>query len=743
MPRSERIVSRHRDGQVTNVRKALAASHKEGDLMKATTSYWGIAGAATIAFLAACAAQMSSQQTESGVSIGSADIGGVVSGSKGPEAGVWVIAETRDLPTGFSKIVVTDDRGRYLIPDLPKAKYNVWVRGYGLADSAKVQVVPGTSLNLSAAPAASAAAAAENYPAIYWYSMLKIPRANEFPLQKVKDQPEWLNVVKSAGCNACHAMGTPGTRTMPKDFAHMKSTEAWERRIKSGQALTQMARDITRLDYERALQLFADWTDRIAAGELPFAQPQRPQGVERNVVLTLWDWSRTTAYMHDLIGTDRRNPRINPNGKFYGSPENSTDHVPILDPRTNTAAEVLHPVRDPKTPNHRDDPMQPSAHWGPKPIWDSMTSNHNPMMDEQGRVWFTARVRPYENPAFCRKGSSHPSAKAFPMDQSTRHLSMYDPKSDKWTLISTCFPTHHLIFAEDANHTLWTSSGVGGNGVVGWFNRRMFEQTGDEERSQGWTPFVMDTSGNGRRDAYVEPGQPDDPTKDRRLAINIYAVAVNPVDGSVWGTMLGFPMPGYIVRINPGSTPTETALTEVFEPPFPGYGPRGGDIDRNGVYWVSLSSGHLGRFDRRQCKGPLNGPKATGKHCPEGWTLFPFPGPQFRDVSEPGSVESSYYTWVDHFNTFGLGNNVPIASGNLNGSLLALVDGKFFNLHVPYPQGFFTKWVEGRIDDPNAGWKGRSLWTTYSTRTMFHLEGGKENRPKVVRFQLRPDPLAR
>ena len=91
----------------------------------------------------------------------------------------------------------------------------------------------------------------------------------------------------------------------------------------------------------------------------------------------------------------------------------------------------------------------------------------------------------------------------------------------------------------------------------------------------------------------------------------------------------------------------------------------------------------------------------------------------------------------------GMGRNVPIATGNLNDSLLALVDGRIVNLRVPYPIGFFTKWVEGRIDDPNAGWKGRSLWTTYSTRTMFHLEGGTENRPKVVRFQLRPNPLAR
>jgi hypothetical protein len=99
-----------------------------------------------------------------------------------------------------------------------------------------------------------------------------------------------------------------------------------------------------------------------------------------------------------------------------------------------------------------------------------------------------------------------------------------------------------------------------------------------------------------------------------------------------------------------------------YEPPMPGYGPRGGDIDRNGVYWVSLSSGHL---------------------------------------------------------------------------------GKFVILRVPYPMGFFAKWGEGRIDDPNGGWKGRSLWATNSTRTQFHNEGGKANRPNVVRFQMRPDPLAR
>src|SRR5437588_6329652 len=108
------------------------------------------------------------------------DIGGVVTGASGPEAGVWVIAETTDLPTKYAKMVVTDEQGRYVLPDLPKGKYKVWVRGYGLVDSPKVDAEPGQQLNLTAVKAPDEAAAAAYYPAIYWYSMLKIPEADHF-----------------------------------------------------------------------------------------------------------------------------------------------------------------------------------------------------------------------------------------------------------------------------------------------------------------------------------------------------------------------------------------------------------------------------------------------------------------------------------------------------------------------------------------------------------------------------------
>ena len=708
--------------------------------------------AATVLFAAGQARLDAQQAADPALRIGATDLGGVVTSANGPEAGVWVIAETADLPTKLAKIVVTDERGRYVLPELPKASYSVWVRGYGLVDSPKVRTAPGKILNLSAVVAPTGAAAAEYYPAIYWYSMLRVPDKSEFPgtgpdgngiNPALRSQEQWLDIVKTNGCNGCHSLGTRAMRTIPKDLGAFKSSaEAWQRRIQSGQALTQMTTNLGRMGAPRALKLFADWTDRIAAGERPTSKPMRPQGVERNVVLTLWDWAGPKDYLHDEVSTDKRNPRLHANGPIYGATEESTDLFPVLDPVKHKATQVRMLVRDPATPSSKQNPMLPSPFWGDERIWDSQTSMHNPMLDEKGRVWFTSRVGPPANPHFCKRGSEHPSAKLTPVESSNRHLSVYEPKTGKITLIRTCFPTHHLVFAEDANNTLWTSAGGPQSGVIGWLNRKMFDETGDEEKSQGWTALILDTNGNGKRDEnYVEPNQPVDPAKDTRIVAAFYGVAVNPNDGTIWGTVLGFL--GYVIRLDPGSNPPATALTEVFEPPLPGYGPRGMDIDRRGVVWTPLSSGHMASFDRKKCKGPLNGPNATGKHCPEGWTLYPFPGPQLANVNETGSAEASYYTWVDQFDTFGLGRDVPIATGNLNESLIALVNGTFVNLRVPYPLGFYAKWMDGRVDDPSAGWKGKGLWATVSTRAPFHMEGGKGTTSKVVKFQLRPDPLAR
>jgi hypothetical protein len=716
----------------------------------------GLALVASILILVSLARP--SAQTGPAVPIDADDIGGRVTGPAGPEAGVWVIAETRDLPTRYIKSVVTDDQGRYVLPDLPAAAYQVFVRGYGLVDSTRVQARPGTQLNLTAMPAPTPQEAARIYPASYWYSLARVPAASEFPgtgpkgngiNPNIRTQAQWLRLMKTDSCESCHQIGSVGTRTIPESLGVFPtSAAAWERRIQSGQAGGAMMNGANQMGGRRFFAMMADWTDRIKAGAVPPAPP-RPQGQERNVVITQWDWADPTAYLHDEVATDKRNPTVNARGPLFGALEQSHDYLPVLDPVRHTTDRVVVPVRDPNTSTASPaSGFQSSPYWGSQAIWDSKANVHNPMMDHRGRVWVTSRVRNNETSAFCRAGSEHPSAKVFPINQSGRQLAMYDPATKQMTLIDTCFATHHLFFAEDANNTLWTSSG-GGGGAVGWLNTKLFDETKDEQRAQGWTPLILDTNGNGRRDAYVEPDQPVDPAKDKRINAAFYGVMPSP-DGSIWGSVLGFP--GSVVRLVPGTDPTNTAVAEVYELPYgnpradvQGFSPRGMDVARNGVVWAVLASGHLASFDRRLCRGPLNGPAATGQHCPEGWRFYQTPGPQFQGVTEMGSADSHYYNWVDQFDTFGLGRNTPIATGNGSDSLLALntSNGQWVVLRVPYPSGFFAKGMDGRIDDARAGWKGKGLWSTWATRTPFHTEGGTSNQSKVVHFQLRPNPLAR
>jgi len=701
--------------------------------------------AASLTLMLAVAVLIPSAQTKpEPVPIDEDDIGGVVRGPDGPEAGLWVIAETRDLPVRYIKSVVTDDLGRYVIPDLPKANYRVWVRGYGISDTARVTTAPGRQVNFTATHVDDRAAA-HYYPAIYWYSMLKIPAATQFGgtngIPASITQTQWVNVMKSNGCIGCHQIGQMSTRSIPIMFG--SGEDGWIRRVQSGQSGQMMFGQLNALG-PLSFQLFGEWTDRVAGGEYPKSKPPRPQGIERNIVVTLRDWMDDKHYLHDLISSDRRNPTVNAYGPLYGSPEYSSDLLPILDPVKNVATTYKAPVRDADMPlslgpGHAAalDPLMPSAYWGKERIWETRVNNHNSMFDERGRLWLAAAVRGPDNPAFCKAGSDHPSAQAFPLDRSTRHLAMFDPKTQKYAFVETCYGTHHPQFGYDENDTLWTS---GGGPVVGWLNTKIFDATGDAAKSQGWTALIVDTNGNGRRDEYVEPGQPLDPAKDMRVNAGFYAVMPSPVDGSVWGSFRG--NPSGVVRLAPGANPPATALAEIYNVPAPGFGVRGADIDSKGVVWVSLASGHLGSFDRRKCKGPLNGPKATGDHCSEGWSFYQYPGPGFEGIGE-NSAESSYYTWVDQHNTFGLGDDVPVSTGNLNDGLIAFKDGKMIVLRVPYPLGFYAKGLDGRIDDSKAGWKGRGLWAANGDRTPWLIEGGKGSKPLAAHFQLRPDPLAK
>src|SRR5207244_562542 len=281
------------------------------------------------------------------------------------------------------------------------------------------------------------------YPALYWYALMQVPPKSDFPgtgptgngiSPTMRSQGEWIrNIVNTDGCTGCHQIGGRATREIPETLGSFpNSSAAWERRVQSGQAGGGMLARFNQIGKDRALKMFADWTDRIAGGEYPTVGPPRPQGKERNVVITMWDWADPKTYLHDEITTDKRNPTVNANGPIYGALEAPADYLPVVEP-----------------------------------------------------------VRQHPTPDWCGENSDHPSAKAFPINQSGRQIQLYDPKTKQVTTVDTCFGTHHINF--DYNDTLWFS---GGGPVEGWFNTKVYLETKDEKKAQGWTPFILDTNGN-------------------------------------------------------------------------------------------------------------------------------------------------------------------------------------------------------------------------------------------------------
>src|ERR1051325_10625615 len=376
---------------------------------------------------AACAVMASfvwvgAQRSGATIAIDPDDIGGLVSSSKGPEAGVWVIAETSELPTRFVRIVVTDDRGRYVLPDLPRANYQVFVRGYGLVDSARVAAKPGQHLDLHAVVAPDGRAAAQVYPANYWLSLMEIPTG------EVSDKDVLL---ETKACYSCHQVGDVATRDISKNLgSYASSLDAWDHHVAVGPNGPAMTANFKRMGAQR--KAYADWTDRIAAGAYP-QPPPRPEGLERNVVISMWDWALPTSRRTDVASTDERTPTMNAHGLVYGSIQ-SSDIIAVLDPRENRATEIKLPSNAP--PIDTDTPASP--YWGTEKIWARSADPRSVVMDSHGRVFVTARIRaPQDQPAFCKDGTLSKFAKYFPLaGPSARQVEMYDPKTTQITLIA-------------------------------------------------------------------------------------------------------------------------------------------------------------------------------------------------------------------------------------------------------------------------------------------------------------------
>jgi hypothetical protein len=731
-------------------------------------------------------------------------ITGVVQSEKGPEAGVWVIAETKDLQTGFIKTVVTNDQGRFMLPELPGANYKVWVRGYGLVDSTPVDAKPSaTALTLKVNTAKTPAEAAKVYPGDYWLSLLAPPAKNLFPGTGEKsdtnpngnglnvamaNQDEWINRLKS-GCNFCHQLGNPLSRDVQHVFAAKPDLvkthlDAWEWRLGVGVRGTNMYGTLTGMGKTETLKVLADWTERIEKGELP-PPPPRPSGIERNIVSTQWDVGDDHSFMHDQISTDKNNPTVNGGGPNYAVNAGHGQLV-ILDQADNNTYALDIPTRESadKVPSRFPAPNRPSFFWGNEHLWSNPPYDpadpHNPMMDSKGRVWLTSKIRGNTAPGWCADPTNK-YAEWYPKRGGARQASIFDPKTKKFQLIETCYSTHHVVIDNDPDETIYFNELSGP--TFGWIDSKIYDQTlaatkddaKAEQTAVGWCDQTVDTNGDGkitkpwndiRRIADLaalygtdtagaapvaggrgagkgkQADAPYDPKLDTMVHFNLYATMPSPVDDSVWGVAEDFP--GYLIRLQRGNNPPVSCKTQVFKVPSPGYDPRGIDVDSNGVVWTGLAAtSHLAAFDVRKCKNLTGKMKVDGSDCPEGWTLYQTPGPKLKGTNVPADFH--YFNWTDSHNIMQLGQNTPFLTGSDSDSLIGLnpTTKKWTYFTIPYPLGFYARGMDGRIDDANAGWKGRALYSNYGTHFVWQIEGGKGTKGKVVKFQIRPDPLAR
>ena len=662
--------------------------------------------AVSIVFIAVCVAAISAARTplagaaQNGSGANGANgapaaaIGGtVVNAATGrPEAGVWVIAETK-LQTPYRKIVVTDDQGRFLVPDLPQASYDVWVRGYGLKDSAKTKSERGQQLKLQAS-SATPQEASRLYPASYWASLIHPPAKDQLPAEYKGSQDHWLAELRA--CNQCHQLGMTATRLYSRP-------EQWDKLLALNNGMGRAADELGRAQLTTAL---ADWVTRIRNGELP-AAPARPAGVERNFVITQWEWGSEQSFVHDNVSTDKRKPTLYPYGKVFGADRMYGGRLLVLDPVKNTVDALQVQPRSMEGYNAKKDYYHTNE--ADAGVW--MASPHNPMLDDQGRVWMTAPVRAgrvQNNPAWVKNTIVTESMDASEIELAYKsiagrgngmHLAFYDSKNNTFGQVDTSFPTHHLQF--DWQGRLWTDAGIIGTLDL---NKLDFKNLPASEGAaqQAWMRVDRSTQ--------------------RVLPSGGYGITISPVDGNVFVSVSTSNGPeNKIWKIDP-----RTRKMTDYPLPAPLRLPHGIDHSTDGRVWFSAGSGHLGRFDPKTQK----------------FTAWQLPGPKYPGTgSETGSTEYPYFLWVDQFDVLGMGKDMVVVTGTSSDALFIFDPGteKFITFRMPYPLPFYTRGLDGRIDDARAGWKGRGLWASFNS---YLPKFAETKMGYVVHVQMRPNPLA-
>jgi len=688
--------------------------------------------------------------------------------------GAWVMAMDESNPIRPRTIVVSDNQQHYEIPDLnPNKKYTVLGRAYGCEDKWIHDVSPGNltiNLNCKISPQE----AAEIYPANYWTSLVHFPATSAFPgTGPLKSSGNGINTSFTErqaymsqfylSCHLCHQVGTEHTREHTTAFewdkilgktktpltpafppgltvpGHIPATG--DTRAASGGGMFGSYRgysgtvanndtgwfvdspdgnDIA----NQFARMMADWATRIEEGEVP-PTPPRPTGRAAQVVIQEWDMGTPLSYSHDGISTYKEDPTVNGNGVVWAI-DIGQDYLWGINPVTHE--ELVYKV--PMLPGYNKGESNQQVPWCDQPGFCTWSVYHNPAnphtinMDADGMVWFTSAVARSADrsipgtpgflgaacsgvPPLPYSGAAHPRA----------GVAAFDPNTETFYLINTCGGTHHLAIDPD-DQCVWLS--------------------GDSNVLHRWCPTGPPNVGT--YDFWEITRDNIDGTPRPGF---LYGINVAP-DGTVWAATPGHR--GRIIHFDPdcdrgalglpprASSTGDMGCTFEYVPPAPGAGPRGIDIDTNGVVHTGLGgSGHLGIFGESLC--------TTGA-CTEGWTFIEFPGPRNQGPSgeeippsERGSADWYSYNFVDQHNASGLGANASLVCGTGSDSVKAyLPTGEKIEYRIPYPLGTFSRLMDARIDDEDGGCKARGIWLVNSNDPAAHIEGGH---PELVHMWFR------
>ena len=680
----------------------------------------------------------------------------------GPEAGVWVIAETDELEDG-----VPQDRrhrrrtGSTCCRSCRTRPSRSGSAATGWSTPEPVAARPDQELDLTAVVAASPQEAAQVYP-LHLLAVAHQParrarvpghRSRGQRHQPADGQPGRVDQ-QPEGLQRCHQVGNKRTREIPDldDFDSARS--AWADRVQRGQRGSLMNSFVTRFGPDAGLDMLVDWTDRIAAGEAP-PRPAPAAGHRAQRRADDVELGRHVAFVHDEIATDKRNPRVNrPTARSTAS-DIGNDFLLVTDTLAHSSKMIKIPLRenDPPVPSmFQTEGFKPWRDFGAEAVWNDPANPHNPMIDAgRGAVWLTTRVRHPEQP---RLGAVR--GRTTPTPSTSRSIApAVTPATTirRRTTSSSSAPAtarNHLQFAEDANDTLYFSGRRPGHrlarheglrrdrrraarpGLVPDRHRHQ-RRRGDHEAVERAGPRA-----GSREEAAVRPGT-GHARACRRLRHHRQPPGRRGLD------RLGrLPGPYAAPRARRKTRPRPASVSCTRCRSRRATGPAASTSTAtacSGPRWPAAATSP--RFDRGECT-VFGGPEARdGRQCDAGWSFYKAPGPNFRDTDI--GTDFHYYNWVDQFNTLGLGENIPIANGSSSDSLLALdpETGEWTILRVPYPQGFPQPWARRphRRSRTPAGRAAASTPPTAPTRRGT-WKGGPVEPGNLVKFQIRPDPLA-